>query len=124
MEIAPREVLHHKEQVVTRLEAEEELHHKRVVRVDENIALRHDTLQVGATGKRLVLALRLHGIEVAGRLLTSKVHACSSHSREWHGVSGQQQQQGGKGRASTVASAFGHCAGGAYGRMRPWRSVE
>ena len=59
VEVAAREVLHDEVEVVLALEAEEELDHKGVVRLHEDVALGHDALRVVDLDETLVLALHL-----------------------------------------------------------------
>ena len=56
---------------MTRLEGEEEFHHKGVVGLHEDIALGDDPLGIGLVAQCLVLALDLACEEVAGALLTN-----------------------------------------------------
>ena len=59
VEVAAREVLHDEVEVVLALEAEEELDDVGVVRLHEDVPLRHDALRVVDLDEALVFALHL-----------------------------------------------------------------
>lgn len=73
VQISPRQPLHHEVEIVTRLEAEEELHDEGMVRLDEHGSLAHHAPGEARVRVGLSLALNLDGEEVACRLLPAQV---------------------------------------------------
>ena len=82
VQVAAGEILHDKVQVVLGLEAEEELDDERMVGMNEDVALRHDALGVGAMPQRLVLALHLDRKEVARHDLARQVDTAEGALRD------------------------------------------